>query len=341
MKKTLLLLGISVAVISLTRQRAAAENTPPGKAQKTVWIDTDIAIGEKRPEGGGYADVDDAFALLQIINAPSLRIAGLSTVFGNTTLPKATKIAKKIGRRFSANDLPVYTGSSTALNLQNVQSNEAVKALAAALKTQKITIMAIGPATNIAKLILLHPDVLENIEEIILVAGRRSAQYHFHIGDNALPFPDLNFELDPVAFQVILQTNIPLTLCPFEISSKVWITEQDLGQMAQAGKASRYLAKNSVPWLQNWYEFGSHGFNPFDALASHYLRHPRQVQSKMLQAHLAYHPDDTQPAAANATPVFKPYLICNSFYGRPVRYCYAPAKNLKAQLLEDLNPKKK
>jgi len=305
---------------------AWSKDTPTRK----IWIDTDIAIGEERPEGGGYADVDDAYALLQMMAAAKLDIVGLSATYGNTTLPQAYRISKKVVRRYAPQRFPVTHGATGPLQLDSLVTNEAVEVLAQNLGEQKLTILALGPATNVATLLLLYPQLAERIEEIVLVAGRRSADYAFHIGDEALPFPDFNFELDPIAFQVIMQTEIPITLCPFEISSQVWIKAPDLEKLAQMGSSGRFLAKLSMNWLENWKSFGSDGFNPFDALASHYLVHPEGVQHKRVQAHVEFHPDDTQPGR------FKPYLICNQQPGRTVTYCYAPVPGVKEILLREV-----
>ena len=78
-----------------------------------------------------------------------------------------------------------------------------------ALEQEKQTIMAIGPATNVGGLLLLHPELKSQIESVVLVAGRRSPDQHFKVGpDHEPPFPDLNFDLDPNAFRILLQSGI-------------------------------------------------------------------------------------------------------------------------------------
>ncbi len=71
--------------------------------------------------------------------------------------------------------LPVYKGAEKAIDIKNVVNNEAVEAMAAALKKQALIIMAIGPATNIGLLLLLHPELKSQILQVVLVAGRRKA----------------------------------------------------------------------------------------------------------------------------------------------------------------------
>ena len=299
-----------------------------------LWIDTDLAIGYERPEGGGYADVDDGFAIAQLLNSIPKRVKGISTVFGNTTLENAYHLTRAFLEFYPQLEVPAFKGANGMLQSGNPEQTDAVDALARALQNHKMTILAIGPLSNIATLLFLHPAAAENIAEIVMVAGRQSENDHFFVGDNALPFPDFNFELDPVAFQIVAQSSIPITLCPFEISSKVWIRDEDLDQLSRGNDISGFIAGKSRPWLANWKEFGSTGFNPFDAIASHYLLYPQDVQMKKLKARVEYHPDDTVREKS-----YKPYLICDNKWGRAVNYCYQPTDEevLKRKLLNDLN----
>ena len=91
-------------------------------------------------------------------------------------------------------------------DLSTVQSCEAVKALAKALKEDRLTLLSIGAATNIAILLLKYPELEERIDEIVLVAGRRHMDQHFFSGRwQPKPFRDLNFEWDPRAFEILLK----------------------------------------------------------------------------------------------------------------------------------------
>mgnify|MGYP006429129867 CR=1 FL=1 len=286
---------------------------------ENLWIDTDLAIGYERPEKTGPADVDDGFALAQLLNTIPQKIKGISAVFGNTTLANAHLLTREFLHFYPGLEIPIFKGASQAVNLAEPEPSEAVRALAGALKNQKLTLLAIGPLTNIATLLLLHPAAAENIREIVIVAGRRKVSDHFYVGSNALPFPDFNFELDPVAYQIIAHTSIPITLCPFEVSSKVMLMEADLDRLARGNALSQFLARESRPWLGNWQQSGSPGFHPFDALASHYLLYPDDIRAEALLARIEYHPDDTVEEGG-----YKPYLICDKAWGRNVKYCYHP-----------------
>lgn len=286
-----------------------------------IWIDTDLAVGMKNIRRAGYSDVDDGYAIWQLLETPGVELRGMSAVFGNTTIDNAYRLCREMSERYAGGRIPVYRGAEGPLNLREAGTNPAVEALAEALREQPLTILAIGPATNVGLLLLRYPELAEQVEEVVVVAGRRRADYAFPIGNQGRRAADLNFDLDNDAFRVMFQAQVPVTLCPFEISRKVWITAEDLDRLAEHGEeGAQWLAAASRPWLQMWLDQGAHGFNPFDVLASHYLIQPEDIVSEGLFARLEIHPDDTQPEAARQH--FKQYLICDDGPGYPVTYCY-------------------
>ncbi len=302
--------------------------------QKQVWIDTDLAVGMKRHIREGYCDVDDGYAILQLIRAQNITIHGMSAVFGNTPIDNAHLLCQIMSKEFTDQEIPVYKGAGEALDLQNIETNVAVEALASVLKKQKLIIMAIGPATNIGLLILKYPELASQIEEVVLVAGRRKPTDYFAIGNQGNHARDLNFDLDNDAFRVMFEHNVAVTLCPFEISNKVWITKSDLDQLAQSNKGNQWIAEKSKPWLQQWINQGAEGFNPFDVLASHYIIAPEDIISENLFARMEIHLDDT--IKNNEKKVFKQYLICDKEEGYPIKYCYDVVSNYHEKLLTSL-----
>lgn len=302
---------------------------------KNIWIDTDLSVGMKRHRKEGYCDVDDGFAVLQLLKSPKVTIVGMSSVFGNTTIENADELCHYMNKKFAANELPVHRGAAEGMNLLNVVSNKAVDALKKALLTQKLTIMAIGPATNVGILLLKYPEIKEQIEEVVLVAGRRKPTDYFAIGTQGGRAQDLNFDLDNDAFRVLLESGVKTTLCPYEISSKVWITEEDLDQLRQGDPGNRWIADASVTWLEQWKNQGADGFNPFDVLASHYLISPEDIVFEELNARLEIHPDDV--FGDENTTIFKQYLLCDkSEKGYPVRYCHDVVPDYHAKLMDSL-----
>lgn len=303
---------------------------------KQVWIDTDLSVGMKRHEREGYCDVDDGYAVLQLMKAKNIEICGISAVFGNTGIENAHKLSRYMSQEFADNQIPVYKGAGEALDLRNIQTNEAVEALAEALKERPMIIMAIGPATNVGLLLLKYPELKDRILEVVLVAGRRKPTDYFKIGNKGNHARDLNFDLDNDAFRVMFESGVPVTLCPFEISNKVWVKQADLDMLKSSGDAGNiWLAEASQAWLQQWLDQGADGFNPFDVLASHYIISPEVIVSEKLNARLEIHPDDT--IKNDVQNIFKQYLLCDEGPGFPVTYCYDVRTGYHNKLLESFS----
>jgi pyrimidine-specific ribonucleoside hydrolase len=302
--------------------------------KKKIWIDTDLAIGKERIGREGYSDVDDGYAILQLMKSEKVEIKGISAVFGNTSIENSFELCKFMSQEFAPYRIPVFKGAGEKMNLGKVETNAAVEGLAERLQEQKLTIMAIGPATNIGLLLLKYPELSAQIEEVVLVAGRRKATDYFSIGNKGRRAPDLNFDLCNDSFRLMFQHELSVTLCPFEISSKVWLKDQDLDALAKGDKGCQWLAEKSRDWIAQWKENGANGFNPFDVLASHYLIKPGDIIAENLNAHLEIHPDDT--VSEDQTETFKQYLLCDQSPGWPVKYCYDVAGDYHQNLMDSL-----
>ncbi|WP_339654135.1 nucleoside hydrolase [uncultured Salegentibacter sp.] len=316
-------------------QKTFPKKTDLKKSKKKIWIDADLAVGMKRYNREGYSDVDDAYALLQLFKAENIDIKGISTVFGNTRIDDAYRLSNEMVSNFAPYDIPVYKGAAEKIHLEEVESNAAVEAMAAALRKDQMAILAIGPATNVGTLLLLYPELKSQIKEVVLVAGRRTATSYFEIGNpTAHHAPDLNFDLDNDAFRILFESGVKVVLCPFEISNKVWISAEDLDSMKNGDSATSWLAEKSKPWLQQWEQVGETGFNPFDVLASHYLIAPEDIISEELNANLEIHENDMLLDSPENN--FKQYLICNSENGFPVTYCYGVVDGYHDKLMKSL-----
>lgn len=314
-------------------EQQASENLPP--PVKKVWVDADLAIGIQNPNGL-YGDVDDGFALMHLLLAKNVEVLGISTVFGNTDLEHAYELGLEIRDAFAPSSLGVYKGAAKAMNLDSIKTNEAVEALAGRLRTERFTLMAIGPATNIGLLLLLYPELAKQIESVVLVAGRRSTDHHFFASEtHNPPFPDLNFELDPTAFRVLLQQDIKVVLHPFEISHKVWFGKEELARLKSSGKAGAFLSDRSQNWLKQWESWGTKAYNPFDVLASGYLVSDVGFDFDEWPVEIQLAADDRAGNDTLHEKVFKPYLIVGPDVSstRKVFYYHTPPKSFTEDFL--------
>ncbi len=297
-----------------------------------VWIDTDPAVGV--PD----RDVDDGFALLQAFHSPELQIRGVSVVFGNAPLAQAWPIGRRIVRQFGPAGLRASRGAAARSEL-GVET-AASRALAAALVREPLVVIALGPATNVATVLKNRPELASRMVRIVAVAGRRPGQ-RFTTGTvNRAGHRDFNFEQDPQAFQVILDTQVPLTLTPFEVSSKVWMTGDDLARLAQSAPDVRWMVEPARRWLELWKRtFGVDGFNPFDTLAIARIVSPSMLACEPLPVRIEMRPDDVTEERMQGTKVAeKPYLEVSPAFApsRPADYCSSVDPVFKGDLLRRL-----
>lgn len=225
-------------------------------------IDTDVALGvwhEGRPR-----DIDDGFAIVEAINNPDINLLGVTCVYGNGPIDEVYRVARELVA-LKQIDTPVMKGASVHIDTSS-DTNEAVEFLADKLRKQRCTIAAIGPLTNIAILLQHHPELIGNIDELVIVAGRSNGA-DFYIGA-AGPVHDFNFEQDVTATERVLSSGIPTVLMGFELTSQVCITHADLETIRQnPSPTAQYFYDNSLAWCDYWTRTFpvDDGFHPWDS----------------------------------------------------------------------------
>jgi pyrimidine-specific ribonucleoside hydrolase len=273
-----------------------------------IWLDVDTSNGLVLD--GRVRDVDDGLTIVMALHSPEARVVGLSTVFGNADIDNATKVARDVLDRFGAKDMPVHRGSASGDDFG--KENDATRALAAALKDRPLHVLALGPVTNVATVVKLHPELKAQIRSILVVAARRPG-FDFHPpGRPELKFPDANFEKDVPGTQLLLDSGIPIVFAGYEVSSDTWLTRDHLKRVAaEGGDGGKWLAETSEKWLSRWETVQKlPGFNPFDTLALAYLTHPQLVTGIKVTAHITTGPDDRATHEQRQAGKTKAYLIC-------------------------------
>ncbi|MEZ5936068.1 MAG: nucleoside hydrolase [Alphaproteobacteria bacterium] len=264
-----------------------------------VWIDTDAACS------GGNADPDDCFAMLILMNSPDVEIVGISTVFGNAPLSVVDRTTRDLVELVAGRlDIPVHTGSATALDAERTMPVEpAHAALENALERGLLTIVSLGPLTNAAVTLTRRPDLADNIGLLVSVMGRRPGHV-FHPAEGRSSsgiffghgpiFRDFNFSKDRMSAAIVLQRVERISLTPYAAAREVLVTRRDLARMKGGPHAAAWLAERTGPWLDHWEDdIGLSGFYPFDALAALYVLHPQQFNCARAFAWIAE--DDRLP----------------------------------------------
>lgn len=247
-----------------------------------VWIDTDAACGHSQ-----RTDPDDCLALMLLIRSSDLKLAGISTVYGNATIDITDSVTRELVAILATEGTSVpkvYLGSDRAnTDAVSVAVAPAHTALRRALEEGPLTIVALGPLTNIAAALKDKPNLQRQVSRLVAVMGRRPGHlFHPSEGVNGGMlfghgpiFRDFNFDQDQNSAKLVLAMNLPLTLIPYDVAREMVLTGVDLDNLDAGGGASAWVALRSRGWLQFWKEaIGKDGFYPFDVMASAYSLQP-------------------------------------------------------------------
>ena len=245
-------------------------------------IDTDVALGawhEGRPR-----DIDDGFAIVEAINVDNIDLIGVTTVYGNAPHEDVNRIANELVE-LKSSSVPVVPGAKS--NAVTADVLPAVQFMADRLADQRLHIAAIGPLTNVAQLVERFPEVVSNIDSMVIVAGRTPGN-RFRIGDVG-PVRDFNFENDVPAAEQLLRSGVNLVLAGFELTSQVEITEKDLESIRENNNpTAEYFYRNSLDWVRHWTTTFPQdgGFHPWDSAAISYLLHPEYYVAEKRYAYI-------------------------------------------------------
>jgi inosine-uridine nucleoside N-ribohydrolase len=227
----------------------------------TVWLDTDASIGSP------IREVDDAFALFLAFRCSDLRIAGISTTYGNAPLRTTTAVTTDLIGRFGGRIHKVHPGARSRKDLG--VATAATEALAKALRENRsVVYVALGPLTNLATFQMLHPELASRIRQVIFVGGQTENTSLRFGSRHPIQIHDANVFKDPEAVRRVLHANIPMTLIPIETAAQVTVNAADLEEIGRSSDAGHFLRKNSRVWLWYWTNFvGTNGGLLFDAAA--------------------------------------------------------------------------
>ena len=250
-----------------------------------VWIDTDAACGQ-----GRRTDPDDCLAMLLLAQEDGIEIVGVSTVFGNASLRDTDQTTRALMAAMEQDEhhaALVYRGSSEPLAEETpvgtASLRDAHAMLRSALEEGPLTLVALGPLTNIAIALEGRPRLQGNVTRLIAVMGRRKghvfhpvegATAHSFLGHGPV-FRDFNFTKDEEAAVAVVAMGLPMTLVPYEAARDIKVGPADLDRMVERGGAAAWVAQRTRQWLAYWREdIGREGFYPFDLIAAAYVAQP-------------------------------------------------------------------
>ncbi len=178
---------------------------------------------------------------------PALKnIHGILQLTQKTPIPVACGSAKPLrgNHRFPRMVLEesnTLAGAARFLPQSNVkQSLHAVNLLLKTLREapHPITVLATGPLTNLAELILKHPEIKSKIREIYLMGGAVHVAGNINEVDPSLQnaLAEWNIYIDPFAADVIFRSGIPITLVPLDVTNKIPINMAFYRQVTSSEK---------------------------------------------------------------------------------------------------------
>ena len=206
---------------------------------KKIILDTDPGI-------------DDACATLLALASPEISVQGLTIVHGNCSLEQGTKNALSVLELAGASHIPVAMGCDVPLVQPSLLAPEThgdtglgyaklpeprtrpivqhgidflIEKIMAA--PGEITLLAIGPLTNVALAIRQEPRIVNAVKELIIMGG--AIRYE----GNTTALAEFNTYVDPHAAHIVYHAGMPTTLVPLDVTYQCILTQHDIERMRQ------------------------------------------------------------------------------------------------------------
>ena len=234
---------------------------------KRIVIDCDPG------NGIAGANVDDGLALALALAADSIKLELITIVAGNTPRDTGFQVAHQLMQELNQS-IPVVKGAAQALlepaapwreqldnnvrkqgllslwdnlpplpPLNDHSAPHAAQAIGELVckNAGEITVVAIGPLTNIAHTIQLYPDFARSVAEIVIMGGVFQLDSYLK---------DTNFAVDPEAAKIVIESGANITLAPLDVTTQTLLTHQDLDKLQSfANPLADFIVRTSRPWM--------------------------------------------------------------------------------------------
>ena len=255
---------------------------------KKIVIDTDPGV-------------DDSLAIFVALNSPELEVLGLTTIFGNAVTTTCTENALRLLEIAERTDVPVIEGAKVPINGNfrgaasfvhgdNGQGNadlsspitkpldvDAVTFLKEIIETNpnEITLVPVGPLTNIANLLTIHEGIDSKIKEIVLMGGNAQSP------GNATPTAEANILNDPEAADIVFSAQCEITMVGLDVTNNVFMNEEQVVTLGSFDNdKSKHIGKINpfyFDFLKNFFQ--DNGMPVHDSSAITYLVHPEYFET--------------------------------------------------------------
>jgi inosine-uridine nucleoside N-ribohydrolase len=204
---------------------------------------------------------DDAVALMLACGHPDLDLLAVTTVAGNVSLEKTTRNALRVLSLVGCTDVPVGAGSPgplerslhTAEDIHGKSGLDgpeeipeagfepdergAVALIAATLRasTEPVTLVPVGPLTNVAAFLHEHPDLKDRIAHISLRGGSMGL-------GNTTPAAEFNIYVDPEAAREVFESGLPITMSGLDITHQAGAGPEERERLRATGRVGGLVA---------------------------------------------------------------------------------------------------
>lgn len=236
---------------------------------------------------------DDAIAIMLAAKHPAIELLGISIVAGNQTLDKTLINGLNVCQTLNI-DTPVYAGmpqpimrkqivadnihGETGLDgpvfgplTRKAKKKHAVNFIIDTLmdSTGDITLVPVGPLTNIAVAMRMQPAIIPKIREIVLMGGAYGT-------GNFTPSAEFNIFADPEAARVVFTSGVPLVMMGLDLTHQTVCTPDIISRMENAGGPAGKLFSDMMNFtLKTQYDnYGLEGGPVHDATCIAYLINP-------------------------------------------------------------------
>lgn len=280
---------------------------------------TDTKTGKKRLLIDTDPGVDDSMAILLAFASPEVHIEGLSTVFGNVGVDLTTKNALRLVELAGHPEVPVargvdksllrpYTGGGWMVHGRNgvgeaelpdpkgtTDPRRAANFIVETIMSNpgEITLVPLGPLTNVALAASIEPRIAENVREVVLMGGAAN------VPGNVSPVAEANIHNDPEAAYIVFHAGWPITMVGLDVTHKTVMTPEYLAELKSFNNPwTDYIAQITPFYLAFSQRFGSVGFPVHDSSALAYVIDPTLFDTK----HAYVDVDYQSPYAGNTVP---------------------------------------
>lgn len=228
---------------------------------RKILIDTDPGI-------------DDAMAILMALASPELDIVAMTTIFGNAAIDVATNNALSILEAAGRSDVAVARGAARPLvqdyigpvpqvhgenGLGETAPTSPISAPVpttaadmiydkAAQSPGELTVVALGPLTNLGLALERYPDLPALVDEVVVMGGNAL------VPGNATPVGEANINNDPEAADAVFGASWRVTMVGLDVTHHVNLTGEDLERIRSATGPGAVLLARALPLYQDFYE---------------------------------------------------------------------------------------